>query len=334
MRDDQSLLVKDLGEQDLLARLQRYCPEEIVGDDGAILAMNKGKSLVVTTDVLVDGVHFSDRTTSAFDTGWRAAAANLSDLAAMGATPLGITIGLALPGHKALNWLDSLYLGIRACLDNYQTPLVGGDLCRSKITSISITAFGEVNAKKAIRRNNAKPGDALLVSGLHGLSRGGLELLLNPNIDSNLESEEREKLIKAHQRPLPRLDFLAHLDKIPSDVMITGMDSSDGLADAISQICQSSNVGAKIKRENLTVFSGLSKLVDISQAFSWLLYGGEDFELVLSLPWNYAEELVKQLGEDTKIIGEITQSKEILIIDGKNSEYSEVLDLNQRFQHF
>ena len=91
----QSLLtVGDLGEQGLLERLQRYCPPEIIGDDGAIVPLATNASLVITTDVLVDGVHFSDRTTSPEDGGWRAAAANLSDLAAMGASPLGITVGL------------------------------------------------------------------------------------------------------------------------------------------------------------------------------------------------------------------------------------------------
>jgi thiamine-monophosphate kinase len=104
------MFVKDLGEQGLLTKLQKFCPQEIVGDDGAVLAIEGDRRLVVTTDVLVDGVHFSDRTTSAFDVGWRATAANLSDLAAMGATPLGITVGLALPGDKLVNWVEELWV--------------------------------------------------------------------------------------------------------------------------------------------------------------------------------------------------------------------------------
>ena len=332
---DKPLLVRDLGEHDLLARLQRYCPREIVGDDGAILTIDKDKSLVVTTDVLVDEVHFSDRTTSAFDAGWRAVTANLSDLAAMGATPVGITIGLALPGKKAISWVESLYQGIKTCLDQHKTPLVGGDLCRSKMTTIAITAFGAVDPKKAIRRNNAKPGHAIVITGMHGLSRGGLEILLHPDIDNNnLEIEERARLIQAHQRPNPRLDVLTYLANIPADIAIAGMDSSDGLADAIVQICQSSNVGARIKRESLITFTGLSKLADMNQALSWILYGGEDFELVLSLPRSFAEKLVMQLGKDAKIIGEITQEKNIIFINQDNSDDDEILDLNQRFKHF
>lgn len=328
------LQIRDLGEHDLLKKLQCYCPKEIVGDDGAILPIDQDKSLVVTTDVLVNEVHFSDRTTSAFDAGWRAVAANLSDLAAMGATPLGVTIGLALPGSTTISWVDRLYQGIKACLDQYQAPLVGGDLCRSQITTIAITAFGEVDPRRAIRRDNAKPGDAIVVTGLHGLSRGGLEILLHPEIDNDLEIEERATLIQAHQRPIPRLDVLTYLAHIPVNITIAGMDSSDGLADAIVQICQSSNVGAKIKQENLVIYKGLNKLVGTNQALSWLLYGGEDFELVLSVPKAFAEKLVKQLGKDAKIIGEITQAKEIVVINGESSDHNKNLDLTQGFKHF
>ena len=111
-----NLTVKDLGEQGLLPILQKYCPAEIIGDDGAILCLKDGYSLVVTTDVLVNNVHFSDLTTSPEDVGWRAAAANLSDLAAMGAEPLGITVGLALTPDLAIDWLEGLYRGLSSCL--------------------------------------------------------------------------------------------------------------------------------------------------------------------------------------------------------------------------
>ena len=277
--------VKDLGEHGLLRVLQRYCPKDIVGDDGAILTTDPNKSLVVTTDVLVDEVHFSDRTTTAYDVGWRATAANLSDLAAMGATPLGITVGLSLPGDKQVSWVEELYQGIADCLNLYPTPLVGGDICRSRVVTISITAFGEVHPQRAILRSSARPGDAILVTGLHGLSRGGLELLLNPEQKSNLNLVEYQRLVKAHQRPLPRLDVLPYLAQIPAQIAIAGMDSSDGLADAIEQICQHSQVGATLDISNFTIDSGLIKLAGLQKAKEWLLYGGEDFELILCLPF-------------------------------------------------
>jgi thiamine-monophosphate kinase len=332
--NNQPLLVKDLGEQGLLAKLQRFCPQEIVGDDGAVLDTDPDKSLVVTTDVLVEGVHFSDRTTSAFDVGWRATAANLSDLAAMGATPLGITVGLALPGDQQVSWVEELYQGIDACLKVYSTPIVGGDICRSTVTTIAITAMGEVIPPRAIRRSNAQPGDAIVITGLHGLSRGGLELLLNPSLGDNLLPMERERLIQAHQRPQPRLDVLPYLAKIPSEIAIAGMDSSDGLADAIVQICRCSGVGAVIDRASLQMFSGLSKFTTIETAWQWLLYGGEDFELVLSLPEDFATNLVQDLGANSAIIGKITAGSLIQLRDNNNSKTPEILNITKGFQHF
>ncbi|MEH1833538.1 MAG: AIR synthase related protein [Nostoc sp.] len=127
-----SLQVKDIGEQGLLERLQRFCPPEIIGDDAAVLVTVPEQSLVVTTDVLVDGVHFSNLTTSLEDAGWRAAAANLSDLAAMSASPLGITIGLGLPGEVRVSCVERLYQGVTECLQKYNTPIVGGDIVRSR----------------------------------------------------------------------------------------------------------------------------------------------------------------------------------------------------------
>jgi thiamine-monophosphate kinase len=156
--------VKDLGEQGLLQRLQGFCPSELVGDDAAVLEIDSGHSLVVTTDLLVDGVHFSDRTTSPEDVGWRSAAANLSDLAAMGASPIGITVALGLPGNVPLSWVESLYQGLYDCLQRYQTPIVGGDVCRSSVITVSITAFGQVLPQRVIRRSLAQPGDAIAVT--------------------------------------------------------------------------------------------------------------------------------------------------------------------------
>ena len=328
------LLVRDLGEHGLLDRLQRFCPVGVVGDDGAILASDRHKSLVVTTDVLVDGVHFSDRTTSAFDVGWRAAAANLSDLAAMGANPLGITVGLSLPGKTPVDWVEQLYNGLTACLDVYHTPLVGGDICRAREVSLAITALGEVAAQRAILRSQARSGDAIVVTGLHGLSRGGLEILQNLERGKNLTAASKKRLIQAHQRPKPRLDVLPYLAKIPSDIAIAGMDSSDGLADAIIQMCHYSGVGAEIKKTELQIFSGLIELAGLSTAEEWLLYGGEDFELVLSLPLDYARNLVNNLGSEAAIIGKITQNCEIVIVDNAKHQNYKTLKIDKRFKHF
>jgi thiamine-monophosphate kinase len=328
------LLVKDLGEHGLLERLQGFCPPGVVGDDGAVLAIAAPKSLVVTTDVLVDQVHFSDRTTSPFDVGWRGVAANLSDLAAMGATPLGITVGLALPGTTSVNWVESVYQGMRACLETYQTSLVGGDICRSTVVSLAITALGQVLPQRAIYRHQAKPGDVIVVTGLHGLSRGGLELLLNPEQGSNLTVAEQQRLREAHQRPRPRLDVLPYLGEIPETIAIAGMDTSDGLADGIQQICRLSGVGAVIEGSLIPVFPGLTKLAGHQTAWDWVLHGGEDFELVLCLPESYALQLVEGLGNNSAIIGKITTDKTIILTDAPNSVETEIFQPRSGFQHF
>ena len=331
---NEPLLVRDLGEHGLLARLQRYCPSGVVGDDGAIIDPIGDRSLVVTTDVLVDGVHFSDRTTSAFDVGWRAVAANLSDLAAMGATPLGITVGLSLPENKLVSWVEEVYQGIDACLQVYRTPLVGGDICRSPVASLAITAFGTVMPRRAIRRSLARAGDAIVITGLHGLSRGGLELLLNPSKGNSLEPAEREKLITAHQRPKPRLDVLPYLAEIPDRVAIAGMDSSDGLADAVQQICRCSEVGAIVDISCIAVFSGLIKLAGRETAWDWVFYGGEDFELVLCLTPEFAVNLVQQLGQDAAIVGKITTDPSVEVVDRHRPDSRQILNINKEFQHF
>lgn len=336
--DLSSQFVRDIGEQGLLERLQRFCPQDIVGDDAAVLpSLELGQSLVVTTDVLVDGVHFSDRTTSPEDVGWRAAAANLSDLAAMGASPLGITMGLSVTGNTSVSWVERVYQGLTDCLQQYNTEIVGGDVVRSPVVSLAITAFGQVAPSRVIRRNAANVGDAIVVTGVHGTSRAGLELLLNPEFGKALSESERSRLIQAHQRPKPRLDVLSTLRKILDSqlpITLAGMDSSDGLADALIQICRASGVGATIERTWIPSPSDLSKLVSLEQAIEWALYGGEDFELVLCLPPEPAEILVEQLGEGATVIGTITTDKEVWLRDSADTSALERLTLSRGFQHF
>jgi thiamine-monophosphate kinase len=346
------LKVQDLGEQALLQRLQRFCPEKIVGDDAAVLQTQPHLDLVVTTDVLVDGVHFSVGlatpnvyTTSPEDVGWRAAAANLSDLAAMGATPLGITVGLSIPGDTPVICIEQIYQGLTACLQPFNTPIVGGDVTRSPILTLAITAFGQVAPHQVIRRSAAQPGDAIVATGWHGASRAGLKLLLHPELGKELSESDRTYLIRAHQRPNPRLDVLPTLQqaletqskiqnpksKIPQ---VAGMDSSDGLTDAIVQICRMSGVGARIERSQIPIPPALARWQPPRQAMNWALYGGEDFELVLCLEPNAAQALVKQLGEGAAIIGTITAASEILLVDATDYYASEVMSLEKGFQHF
>jgi thiamine-monophosphate kinase len=345
---EQALQVKDIGEQALLQRLQAFCPVEVIGDDAALLSVGAGHQLVVTTDTLIDGVHFSVgiaapiQTTLPYDAGWRAATANLSDLAAMGAKPIGITIGLGLPGEVPVSWVEQLYQGVTDCLQPFQTPIVGGDLYRSPVLSLNITALGQVLPQQVIRRAAAKPGDVILVTGAHGGSRAGLELLLHPEqsleLGKGLTQAQRDRLIQLHQRPLPRLDVVEILQSIwATDFLVgfpTGMDSSDGLADAVLQICRASKAGARLDRRSIPLPDGLSSWVGEKQAIEWALYGGEDFELVLCLPRAQAEDVLVRLGSGAAIVGWITAESGVVLRDHTGEYPDEMLSFSQGFQHF
>ncbi|MCC3405693.1 MAG: thiamine-phosphate kinase [Microcoleus sp. PH2017_10_PVI_O_A] len=329
--------VKDIGEQGLLRILQKFCPAEIVGDDCAVLPTNPQQSLAVTTDMLVDGVHFSDRTTSPYDAGWRAAAANLSDLAAMGARPLAVTVALAVTADTAVDWVEEFYRGMTACLEVYHAPIAGGDVVRSPVVTISITAFGQVEENRTIRRSNAISNWAIVATGFHGASRAGLELLLNPEFGQNLEKGDRTSLILAHQQPKPRLDVLPVVWEIldaAGEFAIAGMDSSDGLADAIVQVCRASGVGAKVDRTKIPIPHSLSEIVSTEKALDWALYGGEDFELVLFLPIDRAKLLVERIGDGAAIVGITTESTDIWLSDSSGICPDFRLEIDRGFQHF
>jgi thiamine-monophosphate kinase len=337
------VLVSDLGEQELLQRLQQFCQAEPRGDDAAVLTPRPGYKLVITADMLVDGVHFATGaatpgkiTTSLKDVGWRGAAANLSDLAAMGAQPLGITVSLGLPPETPVRWLDELYEGMVACLGTYQAPILGGDLCQSPILTIAITALGEVLPDRQILRSTAQVGDAIVATGRHGASRAGLELLLNPQWGQDLSPPVQTMLKQAHQRPIPRLDIPPMLTQIDPTVCAAGMDSSDGLADAVLQICRASGVGAVLWRNRLPIPDALSQTQFLSEQerLNWVLYGGEDFELVLCLPLTTAETLVLRLGPQAAIIGQIVADPTVILTDDFGQILGAPLSLEQGFHHF
>ncbi len=327
--------IGDLAEKELLQRLHPFCPPDIIGDDAAILNSTGDRAVVVTTDTLVDGIHFSDKTTSPEDVGWRAIAANLSDLAAMGATPTGLTIALGLNLETPVEWVDRLYRGMQECCQQYHTALVGGDVTRSPVNTLSITALGTVDRHRAILRKNARPGDAIVVTGVHGASRAGLELLLHPETGENLHAGDRNSLIRAHQRPQPRLDVIPILQELTKNApRIAGMDSSDGLADAVLQTCQLSKVGAKVDRVALIVPPGMLETTASETVLEWILFGGEDFELVLSLPPEIAVQLVDRLGENAAIVGNITQETDIVLIDSTKPDVCQPLNGDRAFKHF
>ena len=291
--------LRDLGEWELLRRLAVYAPPGQFDDDAALLDDGNGHQLVVNTDVLVEGVHFSDATIGARDLGWRAAAANLSDLAAMGCTSVaGLTVALVAPGQTTWEWVEGVYEGLRDALTIHGGTLLGGDCSSGGQRLLSITALGRLSNGAAIRRSDGRAGDWLLSTGPHGLSRLGLALLLaelEPAVADGLSSSLRELAIRAHRRPQPRLDVVGALHQCrPANLpwRVAGTDSSDGLAAAVAAIASASGCGAQLQRQSLPIHPELAAL---PQGEQWCLGGGEDFELMLALEPAWAAALIEAL---------------------------------------
>ncbi|KEF42384.1 MAG: thiamine monophosphate kinase [Cyanobium sp. CACIAM 14] len=300
----------ELGEAELIRRLGAFAPTGQFGDDAALLALGRSTpacphrlQLVVNTDVLVEGVHFSDATTGATDVGWRAAAANLSDLAAMGCQDaLGITVGLVAPGHTPWSWVEGAYAGMSELLIAHGGVLLGGDCSDGRQRLLAITALGRLADDRGgpIRRGDGRPGDHLISTGTHGLSRLGLALLQGADLPS-LSAAERERAIGAHRRPRPRFDAVAALAGCrPTGLpwRVAGCDSSDGLAAAAEYLAVASGCTALLEQAALPVAAGLEGL---AEAESWCLWGGEDFELVLALEPAWADALLEQLEGSSRI---------------------------------
>ena len=328
----------ELGELELLRRLRPFCRQGTVGDDGAVLPGHPD-SLVVTTDVLVEGVHFSDRTTTPEDVGWRAAAVNLSDLAAMGATPVGITVGLGLPGTVPFAWVEAVYRGLVACLQTYGGDILGGDVVRSPQITLAITALGRGSPGRLLYRDRAQVGQVLVATGRHGAARAGLELLLSPESSAGLSAGHRAAFIRAHQRPQPRFDVIAALrDRLSAEDVwppIAAMDSSDGLANAVLHLTQASGVGAKLVRSRLPIPPALIPWVGADKALEWCLYGGEDFELVLALSPALASALLPRLGPNAALIGTLEPAATgVILVDSAAAKTGVPLTWDQGFQHF
>ena len=308
----------DLGESELIRRLGAFAPPGQFADDGALLPATGSRPLVVNTDVLVEGLHFSDATTTAADVGWRATAANLSDLAAMGCTAVvGITVGLVAPAATPWPWVAGVYGGIKEALEAYGGVLLGGDCSGGCQRLLAITALGtwaveapgastaasqpgDIASSGPIRRGDGLPGDLLVSTGPHGLSRLGLALLQGAN-PAGLDPSLVERAIQAHRRPCPRFDAVRALiasRPAPMRWRVGGCDSSDGLAAAAAAIAASSGCAARLDRDALPLDPAMAGL---PQAAAWCLGGGEDFELVLALKPPWAEALIAALPGTTRV---------------------------------
>jgi thiamine-monophosphate kinase len=264
-----------MAEFDLIARIrQRVAPRQDVvlgiGDDGALLAPPPGMQLVVTMDTLNVGVHFPADTAPA-DIGWKALAVNLSDLAAMGAQPAWCTLSLSLPQADAA-FVDGFCDGFLALAAQHGVALVGGDTTRGSL-SVSITAHGFVAAGEALRRDGARVGDEVWVSGTLGDAAGALRQWqagepMAPALRARLE------------RPTPRVELGRALCGLASACI----DVSDGLLADLAHVCRASGVGAEIDLDALPASAALRAAFDAGERRILQATGGDDYELCFTVP--------------------------------------------------
>jgi thiamine-monophosphate kinase len=257
-----------------------------IGDDAAILAPSKGRQLVLTTDLLVEHVHFDLRTASLEDIGYKAAIANLSDLAAMGARPEHALVSVALPSSWTARRVHRLYQGMMAACRPCRVALIGGDTSASPGSLfLSLTVTGSVPAGSALLRSGARDGDLLYVTGTLGDSLAGLRLLsARRGGPSRLAPPQRNFLIGRHRRPLahPRLGQLLSAHRLAS----AAIDLSDGLAGDVRHLCGQSRVGVELDAAALPVSPALAAYARASKTdpAALALQGGEDYELLFTVP--------------------------------------------------
>ena len=267
---------------DLISR--RFPPEEGIvgiGDDCAIIPQNAGMETLVSTDMLVEGVHFLREDIPAFDLGWKSAAVNISDIAAMGGRPVASFLSIAIPEDVSGEYLMAFIDGYKALSDKFGSRLLGGDTTSSKDgLCISVTVYGECPRGKAVRRSGAKPGDLVCVTGTLGDSAAGLKVILDaPGAE---RSELEEELVRRHYRPLPRVAEGIALAGIPVSAM---MDISDGIASDLRHILKASSAGGRIDCAALPLSEQIRKISSLRgyDPVRLALEGGEDYELLFTV---------------------------------------------------
>lgn len=304
----------------------------IIGDDTAVI---KESGLVLTCDTLVENVHFSLQTTAAKELGYKAGAVNLSDIAASGGKCKYLLVSLALPEYIDETFIRDFYQGLKTICDKFSCHVVGGDLVSAKELVITVTAVGKtkVNASRAF----AKEGQLVMTTGTYGDSFAGLQLLQKASEAVSIDSENYLK--RAHLLPEPRLFEANYIIKNCDYVHYCLMDTSDGLADAVYQIAQKSNVTINIDiskvpvSEHLLNYAKVNNLDPVNAA----LYGGEDFELIFTIN---KEDLTKfKNNNDFKftLIGEVCNQQPgvKLIFPDKNIDLTkQTLERNISFKHF
>jgi thiamine-monophosphate kinase len=309
-----------------------------VGDDAAEIRISENESLLVSTDTLVEGVHFNLMYMPLKFLGYKAVAVNVSDICAMNGKAEQITISLAVSSRFPIEALEELYEGIHAACEAYNVDLVGGDTTSSLSgLMISITALGRVQKNKIVYRSGAKENDLIVVSGDLGASYLGLQILerekevfqSNPNIQPQLDGFDY--LVKRQLKPEARVDIISYLEKL-SVVPTSMIDISDGLASELMHLSKASNCSVSIYAEKLP-FDDKTNVTAIDlnlDPITCALNGGEDYELLFTVSQNDYEKVVSN--PNLSIIGHVTSKENGNFLIDKND--SAVSLKAQGWKHF
>ena len=283
--------IKDLGEFGLINHLTRNFNHHLsntlltLGDDCAVYSASSSNNQLVSTDALVENIHFKLSTISAEQLGNKAIAVNISDIAAMGGIPTRILITLGISKKISSDYLDQLYKGIQKTCQLYNIELFGGDTVSSpKCFFINVTIIGETKKGKFFTRKGAKKGDLIFITGTLGDSSLGFKIQSGKKWKCSAKS--RKHLLERHLTPTPRLKESQLLAQ--STLKINSMiDISDGLVQDLHHICKQSGTGALIFEEKLPQSPAFSKVCSDNNLpiAPFILNGGEDYELLFTLPW-------------------------------------------------
>ena len=323
--------ISTLGEFGLIKHLTNDLPivqpstQKGIGDDAAV--MNFGsKRVLMTTDLLLEGIHFNLEYVPLKHLGYKAAIVNFSDIYAMNATPTQITVSLGISKRFSVEDLEELYSGIRLACERYNVDLVGGDTSASMTgLTISITCLGTAAAKEIVYRNGAKVNDLICVTGNLGTAYMGLQLLererivMQANENATPAFEGREYLLERQLKPEARRDIIAKLHE--AGIKPTAMmDISDGLSSELMHICTQSNVGCAVYEDKLPIDYQAAALAEEMNLniVTCALNGGEDYELLFTCSLDDYEKLIPL--DDVYLIGHITKPEYGINLIGRNGE--------------
>lgn len=318
-------LIKHLTET---VKLQQPSSLKGVGDDAAVMKYAPGKRVLMTTDLLLEGIHFNLEYVPLKHLGYKAAVVNFSDIYAMNGTPSQITVSLGVSARFSVEDLEQLYSGIRLACERYGVDLVGGDTSASMTgLTISITCLGTAKEEDIVYRNGAKVNDLICVSGNLGTAYMGLQLLERERIagcsDPAAVFEGKEYLLERQLKPEARKDIIEQLRE--AGIKPTAMmDVSDGLSSEVMHICHQSGVGCAIYEDKLPIDIKAAEVAEEMNLsiVTCALNGGEDYELLFTCNINDYEKLIPL--DDIYIVGHITKPEYGMTLVGRNGEELEL----------